>query len=160
MGIFPKCSVAVVMRARLGDHENSQGRDEALRLTVGRPHWPLGFSWDPGTEGVGRGGRPCAHPWGCLLKGYLLTRLLVTCVGVIDHRAFGTSPAMGEAHRRGVDLMGALHTVLAPFLLYRRFPARPSSLRKEWGSEGWSLSRGGSGGHGQAGSGRQLNPGR
>lgn len=45
------CCTAVVMRARLGDHENSQGRDEALRLTVGRPHWPLGFSWDPGTGG-------------------------------------------------------------------------------------------------------------
>lgn len=66
---------------------------------------------------------------------------------------------MGEAHRRGVE-SPRVHCTLSwpPFSSTVALPARPSSLRKEWGSEGglspaWLRSWAGR-------VRRQLNPGR
>lgn len=93
---------------------------------------------------MGRGGRAPvpAHPRGCLLKGHLLTRLLVTCVGVMVTTGLQHQPGYGRSPpERRREPTGALHTVLAPLSPTVAPPARPSSLRKEWGSEGGSLSR-------------------
>lgn len=90
--------------------------------------------------GEGRKG-PCAYPRGCLLKGHLLTRLLVTCVGVMVATGLRHQPGYGRIPpERRREPTGALHTVLVP-LSPTAPPARPSSLRREWGSEGGSLSR-------------------
>lgn len=73
---------------------------------------------------VGREEGPCAHPWGCLLKGCLCTRLLVTCVGVMVTTGLRHQPGYGEKPRRGRrEPTGALHTVLAPTFSYSSAPA-------------------------------------